>query len=471
MVQGCGAAPKPPGAALRNSPDARAVAPPDPRMSTSFIDSEELRVQSSGAVLCGVIFPQDEELPGVGPLDELVLLCDTLGVKVLAETTQRMPAPNPHTYCGSGKAEELAKMCADEQAKLLIFNNDLRPQHQRALAELTKARVIDRTELILLIFAEHARSHQSKIAVELARCEYQLPRLKNLWSHLERQRGAVGKMGGAGELQIETDRRLIRNRISKCKGELEEIEKRRLIEVGNRRGQFQVALVGYTNAGKSTLMKALTEADVYIADQLFATLDTRTRVWDVNGHHILLSDTVGFIRDLPHSLVASFHATLSEALNADLLLHVVDCSHPGADQMVTAVEGVLKELGAEAKRTLLVLNKADLLSNQVLLGRLEERYPDNVLVSAKSGAGVARLTERVQKIVEESERLLELEVPASNGKLLAFLNQNCKLIEQEYDGDVARVKVLVAPRWLRRVEELLGKPLAELEAIRQQAAL
>jgi GTP-binding protein HflX len=463
--------------------------------STVFIDADELKLTGDAAILCGVVFPEDEILPGEGPLDELALLADTLGVRVAGEVIQKLQIPSVRTFIGPGKAEEIAQMCRETGARIVIFNNDLKPQHQRNLSAVTGARVIDRTELILLIFAEHARSHQAKIAVDLARLEYQLPRLRHLWAHLERQRGGMGKLGGAGEQQMEVDRRLIRNRIGRLKEELAEIEKRRGVEVSKRHAEFQIALVGYTNAGKSTLMNALTNADVYVADRLFATLDTRTREWVFGDHRALLSDTVGFIRNLPHGLVASFHATLSEAIGADLLLHVVDCSHPAVERMVTSVEEVLKELGADGKRTILVLNKADLLKGgDAVLDRLRGRYPDWVLVSAKSGAGLTRLTEMVTKVAEEREVLLEMDVPAANGRLLAFLQRHGKVLEQvwgtakdkrasselkisnrhravkpgqqvedEEDAgpdheaeQVAHVRVLIEPRWLGQVEALKG---------------
>ncbi|MCA8940152.1 MAG: GTPase HflX, partial [Planctomycetes bacterium] len=256
-------------------------------MATSFLDSEELIIQGQTCVLVRVVFPEDELIPGEGPLEELAALAETAGLTPKVEMTQNLQTPNPASFCGKGKVEEIADICQAEDIKVVIFDNELKPQQQRVLSEQTKARVMDRTELILQIFAEHARTHQSKVAVELARLQYQLPRLRNLWSHLERQRGAVGKMGGAGERQIETDRRLVRDRIAKYKRELVDIEARRSVEVNRRQELFQAALVGYTNAGKSTLMNALTEAGVYAADQLFATLDTRTRVWEFDERKIL----------------------------------------------------------------------------------------------------------------------------------------------------------------------------------------
>lgn len=437
-------------------------------MATTFIDSDDLRVNNQKAILVGIYLPTTEPLPEAEPLDELAQLAETAGITPIGRVIQYVDAINPATYCGKGKAEEIAQLCKEHGATMVIFEPELRPKQQSNLGQVTGARVMDRTELILLIFAEHARSHQSRIAVDVARLEYQLPRLKNLWSHLERQRGGLGKLAGAGERQIETDRRLIRNRIQRLKSELSDIERRRNVEVSRRQDLFQIALVGYTNAGKSTLMKALTGADVYIADQLFATLDTRTRVWDFDDHKVLLSDTVGFIRHLPHSLVASFHATLEEALQADLLLHVVDASHPASDLMIEAVNEVLTELGAEHKLVLLVLNKADRIREATQRRLVEESNPDGVLISAVSGAGLSELRERIGKILEERERLLELHIHQGNGRLVAFLNENCRVLEQRYEDGEVFMKVLSEPRWLKRISELeQAMPLVSSESTEQ----
>lgn len=429
-------------------------------MSTTFTDSDQLQIVGNPAILMGVQLPERSGISEQAMLEELGALAETAGAQVVGHTTQRMQRPNDRTFCGKGKAEELGEMVKETGAQLVIFDNELKPHHQRVLGDITGARVVDRTELILLIFAEHARTHQAKLAVELARLQYQLPRLRHMWSHLERQRGRLATVGGAGERQIETDRRIIRDRITKLKKELGEIEKRRVGEVKRRGEHFKIALVGYTNAGKSTLMKQLTDADVYIADQLFATLDTRTRVWEFEGHKVLLSDTVGFIRELPHDLVAGFNATLAETIHADLLLHVVDASHPDALEMIAAVEAVLEELEAHEVPRLMVLNKVDRLENQAVLTMLKEHsqesYQDCIALSAVTGEGVDAFRKQVAALIEEHESLLEFSFSAGNGKLLAFLNERCKMLEQQFEGDQVHVRVIAEPRHLQKIDELLG---------------
>ncbi|MCA8912990.1 MAG: GTPase HflX, partial [Planctomycetes bacterium] len=354
---------------------------------------------------------------------------------------------NPRTYIGKGKVAEVAALVKETGAKVVIFDNELRPSQQKAVEDEVKADVIDRTELILAIFSQHVRTRQAKVQVQLAQAEYELPRLKNLWTHLERQRGALGAVGGAGERQIETDRRLLRKRISKLKGELEEIGRRREIEVERRHELFQVSIVGYTNAGKSTLMNALTDEGVLVEDKLFATLDTRTCVWKLPDHKVLLSDTVGFIRNLPHRLVASFHATLEEVLHADLLLHVVDASHPAAVEMVEAVNEVLKEVGADDRRTLMVFNKVDRIKDQPQLTHLQNLFPEHVSVSARTGEGLRGMAEKVQQVVEERETALDWTFSAGNGKLLAYLQQHGKILDIEYQDSEVHVKALIEPRY------------------------
>jgi GTP-binding protein HflX len=281
----------------------------------------------------------------------------------------------------------------------------------------------------------------------LARAEYELPRLRNLWTHLERQRGALSAVGGAGERQIETDRRLLRDRISRLRDELGQIQRRRHVEVERRAELFQVAIVGYTNAGKSTLMNALTSEGVLAEDKLFATLDTRTAVWRLPDHKVLLSDTVGFIRNLPHRLVASFQATLEEVLHADLLLHIVDASHTSAVEMVSAVNEVLKEIGAGDRRTLMVFNKIDLVRDQPQLTHLHLMFPEYVDVCARSGQGIGELTRRVQEVVEERETTVDWTFSAGNGRLLAYLQSHGKILDIEYDESQVHVKALIEPRY------------------------
>ena len=414
---------------------------------------DELQYEQLPAILVGAIFSHDIPF-GDDPLDELADLAETAGMEVVGRVTQKLQRIHAATYIGKGKVEELKELVRETGAKAVIFDNELRPAQQKKVETAVEASVIDRTELILTIFANHARTHQAKVQVELARLEYELPRLKNLWSHLERQRGALATVGGAGERQIETDRRLLRKRIHRMRGELEGVERRRQVEVERRSELFQVAIVGYTNSGKSTLMNALTGEDVLMQDKLFATLDTRTCVWQLADHKVLLSDTVGFLRNLPHRLVASFHATLEEVCQADLLLHVVDAAHPAAEEMIHAVNGVLKGIGADDRRVLTVFNKIDRVRDRPLLHRLHEIYPSHVDISAISRAGLSELAQRVQQVVEERETALDWTFSAGNGKLLAYLKQHGKIIEIAYDENEVKVKALMEPRFLGTAMQL-----------------
>ena len=282
---------------------------------------------------------------------ELSSLCDTAGIQVVGELVQVRPSPSPSHYLGKGKTVELFELVNEAQADLVVVDEELSPTQGRNLEKaLDGVRVVDRSELILSIFENNAKSNQARIQVELARRRYELPRLRRLWTHLHRERGGIGAMGGMGEKQIEIDRRLLRNRIKKLETKLSEIEARKQREIQGRSRQFKVSLVGYTNAGKSTLMNRLTNAGVLEENRLFSTLDTRTKRWDMGeGRFSLLSDTVGFIRRIPHHLVASFHATLAEALDAHLLLLVVDASDPEAEEEVDTVLQVLGDIGAEGK--------------------------------------------------------------------------------------------------------------------------
>ncbi len=295
------------------------------------------------------------------------------------------------TYIGSGKVEELKSSVEAHEADVVVFDNDLGPAQTRNLEKQLGVKVVDRTEVILDIFATHARTHEAHLQVELAQLEYAMPRLKRMWTHLSRYKGGIG-VRGPGEKQLEEDRRLVAHRIQELKAKLAKIQARKEREVASRGDVPTVSLVGYTNAGKSTLMNALTEAGVLVEDKLFATLDTRTRRWRFRGGgQALLSDTVGFIRDLPHALVASFKATLEEARQADLLLHVVDASSPEAESQIQAVKTVLAELGLENHPTLLVLNKADRVPDRSYLDVLKAHHADSVAISAARGDGLDRL--------------------------------------------------------------------------------
>ncbi len=348
---------------------------------------------SEKAVLVGVFLPDrkrhDEQL------DELQGLAEAAGCQVAGLLTQRREQPDSGSYLGKGKVEELKLLVESTEADVVIFDNDLTPAQTRSLEKATEVKVIDRTELILDIFASHAQTFEARLAVELAQLEYSLPRLKRMWTHLSRLKMGVG-MRGPGEKQLEVDRRLVEKRIHDLRVELHKIEKRKERQVAGRRDHMTVSLVGYTNAGKSTLMNCLTDAGVMAADQLFATLDTRTRRWQLpNWGPVLLSDTVGFIRDLPHRLIASFKATLEEAHQTDLLLHVCDAANPAVLDQISAVYDVLKELDIQEKDTLLVINKIDALASRVALEAVLRRYPRGIPISAQTGEGIDRLAAAV----------------------------------------------------------------------------
>ncbi|MHC4841068.1 MAG: GTPase HflX [Planctomycetota bacterium] len=416
---------------------------------------EQLDYHELPCILVCPMLP-DYEPFGADPLDELAALADTAGMTTAGRVYQNLESVHPRAYIGKGKVEEVKHLVEETGAKVVVFDVELRPSQQKNLEKEIKASVIDRTELILTIFSQHARTRQSRTQVELAQAEYELPRLKNLWSHLERQRGGLGAVGGAGERQIETDRRLLRKRIHRLKEELSGIERRRLVEVERRHELFQVSIVGYTNAGKSTLMNALTQEGVLEQNALFATLDTRTCVWKLPDHKVLLSDTVGFIRHLPHRLVASFHATLEEVLHADLLLHVVDASHPAAVEMVEAVNEVLSEIGSEGQRTMMVLNKCDLIKDAPTLTHLHTMFPDHVDVSAKTGMGIDALNQLVQEIVEERETRVDWTFSAGNGKLLSYIKQHGRILDVEYEGNDVHISALIEPRYLGEATAMKG---------------
>ena len=388
------------------------------------------------------------------PLAELSQLAETAGAEVVGSATQRAPRFNAATYIGSGKAQEVRGLVARTEADTVICDHDLNPAQVRNLERMLDTKVIDRSELILDIFAMHARTRQAKLQVEIAQLEYMLPRLVGMWSHFERPEGAIGTRG-PGETQLETDRRLVRRRHSKLKRELANIGKRRARQVSARQSVFTACLVGYTNAGKSTLMNALTGAGVLVQDQLFATLDTKSVRWEVaKNRFAVLSDTVGFIKRLPHHLVASFHATLEEATHADLLLHVADAAHPHCEEQVENVNEVLRELGCFGRPLVTVLNKADRVDDPAQLVMLQDRYPQHVVISALKGDGLQALCDRV--LEDMSRRFAEVRVAAApgDGRLLAFLRGNAQVIEEQSDEDAVRVAALIDRQLLGQLRQM-----------------
>ncbi|MEO1495621.1 MAG: GTPase HflX [Planctomycetota bacterium] len=406
-------------------------------------------VASESAVLVGVLLADTPPL-AEEPLDELVGLVESAGAEVRGRLIQRREAPDKTAYIGKGKLNELKQLVGATEADVVVFDNDLSPAQIRNLEQAVGVKVLDRTELILDIFSTRAQTHEARLAVELAQLEYSLPRLKRMWTHLSRLKMGVG-MRGPGEKQLETDRRLVEKRISELKRDLDKVLHRKEREVAARSDRMTVSLVGYTNAGKSTLLNVLTEADVYAQDQLFATLDTRTRRWQLpDWGPVLLSDTVGFIRDLPHRLIASFKATLEEARQADLLMHVADASNPSAIDQIHAVYDVLAEIGIEQKDTLLVLNKAD-AADDATLTVLEDRYPGAVHVSAKTGDGLDRLCVAVSDALSAGFIEADVETSISNGRLLAYLAKHGEILSRTFTDDRVVVHCRVPQKYLGRV--------------------
>ena len=403
-------------------------------------------------VLVGVILPESDVSPD-DPLDEIRGLAKTAGLIVVGSMLQKRQQPDIATYIGSGKVEELKELVEAHEADLVVFDNDLGPAQTRNLEKLLDVKVIDRTEVILDIFATRARTHEAHLQVELAQLQYAMPRLKRMWTHLSRYKGGIG-VRGPGEKQLEEDRRIVTHRIQDLKAKLGKVQARKEREVAGRGDAPTVSLVGYTNAGKSTLMNALTNAGVLVEDKLFATLDTRTRRWPFRGGgHVLLSDTVGFIRNLPHSLVASFKATLEEARQADLLLHVVDASSPEAEQQISAVKAVLEELGLADHPTVLVLNKADRVPDRSFLDVLRSHHRDSVAISAARREGLDDLERSVRESLLDRALDAEVETGVGNGRVLAYLAQHAQIQRQTYEDD----RVLLQCRIPRRCLDFLSE--------------
>ena len=416
-------------------------------------------VESEAAILAGVLFTNQNY--NANPLDELRGLAETAGANVVGYLTQRRETPVGATFLGAGKVENLSQLVKSTDADVVIFDNDLNPAQVRNLEKGTGVKVLDRTELILDIFASHAQTYEARLAVELAQLEYSLPRLKRMWTHLSRLKMGIG-MRGPGEKQLEVDRRLVEKRIYDLRAELKQIEKRKERQVSSRRDRMTVSLVGYTNTGKSTLMNKLTNACVKVEDQLFATLDTRTRRWQLpNWGPVLLSDTVGFIRKLPHRLIASFKATLEEARQADLLLHVADASTGDALDQISAVFGVLSEIGIEEKSMLLALNKIDVAGQSAMVHAIQRRYPNAIPISAVTGNGLDSLATAVSDALSRSFRDAHIEMSVTNGKLMAYLAAHGQILSRQYADE----RVIVH---CRLAEKYLGKVYGDEVVIRDQ---
>ncbi len=367
-------------------------------MTRTFHDTRSAK-RRERAVLVG--FETKRLVDPGASLRELALLADTAGADVRATMRQTRGRPSASTFLSKGKVEEATALLQKVEGDLLIFDDDLSPAQVRNLEKATDAKVVDRSELILAIFARRARTRESRVQVELAQLEYSLPRLIGMWKHLERLGGGIGTRG-PGETQLESDRRAVRSRITALKRQLVKVEEERNVQRKKREGTYRVAIVGYTNAGKSTLMNALTASDVFTENRLFATVDSTTRRLKVDHleHPILVTDTVGFIRKLPHHLVASFRSTLTEVVEANLLYHVADGTDPALPEQLSAVESVLSELGAEHSPRILLLNKVDALTDEQA-GELQGRYPEAILISARTGLGLKKVKQRTLESREE----------------------------------------------------------------------
>ncbi len=418
-------------------------------------------VPRESVLLVGLVLPGTPEWEARDSIDELARLAETAMFVVVDRVLQAQPRTRATYYVGKGKAHEIAERSQEFGADVIAFDHDLSPAQMRNLERLTGRRVLDRSAIVLDIFARHARTRTAKVQVELAQLEYLLPRLTRQWTHLSRQvGGAIRGMGaagvrGPGETQLEIDRRLIRNRIRSLRRELTKIGSQLTTSRKGRGDLFRVALVGYTNAGKSTLMRALSGADVLVEDRLFATLDSTTRAVELDGTgRVLLTDTVGFIKRLPHRLLASFRATLEEAVAADLLLHVVDLSHPHWDLQMETVEGVLAELGIGDRATIVVYNKVDRVARCEGAGALEmpaRAQAAGVEVSALSGAGLDALRDRIRARCREREVTVDLRIPYAEGRLLSQLHGHGEVLERACDPQAVRLRVRLDSQWIGRL--------------------
>jgi GTP-binding protein HflX len=400
------------------------------------------------ALLVGVQFGRQGAWEVNDHLDELALLCKTAGAVVVDRVTCRIGRKNPGLYIGSGKATELAERVKAEKISTVVFDDDLSPAQGRNLEALIGTKVIDRTQVILHIFAQHARTREGRMQIELAQLEYLLPRLRRMWTHLERQKGGMG-MHGPGEKQLELDRRRILERIDRFRADLQDVRRHRAEQRRGRRrhGWGLVSLVGYTNAGKSTLLNALTGADVLAYDKLFATLDPTTRQLRLPNHQqALLTDTVGFIRKLPHGLIESFKATLEEVSHADLLVHVVDASHPQVEEQMAAVDAVLKELGVADRPVLYALNKMDQPDARARASSIAARHAPCVEVSALRGEGLEELRAALADQLRDRSIRAVISVPQSEARLLASIRSGATIFSCTYEEDRAVIEGAFPPR-------------------------
>jgi GTPase len=408
------------------------------------------RKRSERVFLVGVELKSRADVDTHESLAELGELAATAGGEVIEQGTQKMVSLNAATFIGKGKAGEWGDFCRRSEVDTVIFDDELSPAQSRNLEKIFECKILDRTSLILDIFAQRARTREGKMQIELAQLQHLLPRLTKYWGHLSRQKGGIG-MRGDGETQLETDRRRVLDRISKISRELQGVRQQRETQrVGRQRSEWPLAsIVGYTNAGKSTLLNQLTGAKVLVEDKLFATLDPTTRRLKLpTNQNVLLTDTVGFIKKLPHGLVEAFKATLEEVVQADLLLHVVDISHPQAEEQIEAVNSVLAEIGAAEKPVLMVFNKIDQCNGKGTLNRLREKFSNAVAISAKTGEGISTLLAELGTQLRPVREYLDLRVPQEKAAVIARVHAVGQIVESRYSGKNARFKVRIPPHLL-----------------------
>lgn len=391
-------------------------------------------------------------------LDELEELADTAGAETVFKIIQSKARMDSAYYIGKGKAEELAQLIELNEINIVIFDDDLTPVQVRNLSDLFKRKVIDRSGLILDIFASRAKSKEAKTQVELAQLQYLLPRLTRAWTHLSKQYGGIGTKG-PGETQIETDRRLVRTRISMLKDKLTHIESQRTTQAAGRKNFTRFAIAGYTNAGKSTLFNLLTESDVFAEDKLFATLDSTTRQLELGStEKILVSDTVGFIRKLPPHLIASFKSTLNEVRDADIILHVIDLSHPFYEDHLKVVEDTLKEFGSESKTVFKVFNKVDAVSDRNRIEYVKNYYKDSVIISASKGINVPALRKKLKNMVENSFTEEKVNLNINQSKIASQIYQLAEVLSTKYDDDVMTISYRANKQNSDKIKKIIYGP-------------
>lgn len=416
-------------------------------VKNSDIDKEKV-------LLVGIYGLSSEKYQAEEHLEELALLTDTAGGIPVAKVLQQRNRPDVSSYVGKGKLTELKGQMSALEAKTIIFDDDLSPTQIRNVEKVTDAKVLDRSALILDIFASRAQTAAAKTQVELAQLQYLLPRLTRYWTHLSRQSGGIGTKG-PGETQIETDRRIIGQRIGVLKSKLEKLDKQRTTQRKSRDQMTRVSLVGYTNAGKSTLMNALTDSGVFAENRLFATLDSTVRRHHLRTHEILLSDTVGFIRKLPHHLVQSFKSTLDEVREADLLIHLVDGSSTMVHEYIEVVQQTLKELKSNNKQTLLVFNKVDRMDDEQH-EMLRGEYPNALYISAIRGIGLSELEEAIEQEIESHYIKVDLDIPIQAYKAVAFIHEHAHVENEKYTGEFVHITCRIDEKDFKQLSKMLN---------------